>query len=56
MGRYSGHDYDNHVMKALEEAKEVYPFNAQGVIDIQIEIESFKDGLKRLKELESELF
>jgi hypothetical protein len=37
-------------------AKQTYPFNSERIIDSQLELEAYQEGLKRLKELETELF
>lgn len=42
--------------KSLQDEKANYPFKAQKVIDLQIEVEGLEDGLKRLQLLEKELF
>lgn len=40
----------------LKLAKQTYPFNSERIIDGQLELEACQEGLKRLKELETELF
>lgn len=40
----------------LKLAKQTYPFNSNSIIDTQLELEAYQEGLKRLKELETELF
>ena len=40
----------------LKLAKQTYPFNSERIIDSQLELEACQEGLKRLKELETELF
>lgn len=40
----------------LKLAKQTYPFNSEHIIDSQLELEAYQEGLKRLKELETELF
>ena len=40
----------------LKLAKQTYPFNSERIIDSQLELEAYQEGLKRLKELETELF
>ena len=40
----------------LKLAKQTYPFNSEYIIDSQLELEAYQEGLKRLKELETELF
>ena len=42
--------------RELFKAKSSYPFNAQKVIDAQMNIESFENGLQRLEALVEELF
>jgi hypothetical protein len=37
-------------------AKQTYPFESDRILDAQLELEAFQEGLKRLKELETELF
>ena len=38
----------------LEEAKTSYPLDTQKIINLQIEVEAYQDGLKRLQELKKE--
>ena len=38
----------------LEEAKTSYPLDTQKIINLQIEVEAFQDGLNRLMELKKE--
>lgn len=38
----------------LEEAKTSYPIDTQKIINLQIEVESFEDGLRRLEILRKE--
>ena len=40
----------------LKLAKQTYPFNSERIIDSQLELEAYQEGLQRLKELETELF
>jgi hypothetical protein len=40
----------------LKLAKQTYPFNSEHIIDVQLKLEACQEGLKRLKELETELF
>ena len=40
----------------LKLAKQTYPFESDRIIDSQLELEAYQEGLKRLKELETELF
>lgn len=40
----------------LKLAKQTYPFDSAHIIDSQLELEAYQEGLKRLKELEKELF
>jgi hypothetical protein len=40
----------------LKLAKQTYPFNSERIIDAQLKLEACQEGLKRLKELETELF
>ena len=40
----------------LKLAKQTYPFNSERIIDCQLKLEACQEGLKRLKELEIELF
>ena len=40
----------------LKLAKQTYPFNSEHIIDCQLKLEACQEGLKRLKELEKELF
>lgn len=40
----------------LETAKHTYPFDTQTIINCQIELESYEDGLSRLETLMKELF
>ena len=40
----------------LKSAKQTYPFDSAWIIDSQLELEAYQEGLKRLKELETELF
>ena len=40
----------------LKLAKQTYPFDSGRIIDSQLELEAYQEGLKRLKELETELF
>jgi hypothetical protein len=40
----------------LKLAKQTYPFDSERIIDSQLELEACQEGLKRLKELETELF
>lgn len=40
----------------LKLAKQTYPFDSERIIDSQLELEAYQEGLKRLKELETELF
>lgn len=40
----------------LKLAKQTYPFDSARIIDSQLELEAYQEGLKRLKELETELF
>ena len=40
----------------LKLAKQTYPFESDRILDAQLELEAFQEGLKRLKELETELF
>ena len=40
----------------LKLAKQTYPFNSECIINSQLELEAYQEGLKRLKELETELF
>jgi hypothetical protein len=39
----------------LEEAKTSYPIDTQAIINLQIEVEAYQDGLDRLMELKKEL-
>lgn len=38
----------------LEEAKTSYPIDTQAIINLQIEVEAYQDGLNRLMELKKE--
>ena len=38
----------------LEEAKTSYPIDTQAIINLQIEVEAYQDGLKRLEILKKE--
>lgn len=38
----------------LEEAKTSYPLDTQKIINLQIEVEAYQDGLRRLTELKKE--
>lgn len=40
----------------LKLAKQTYPFDSERIIDSQLELEAYQEGLKRLKKLETELF
>ena len=40
----------------LKLAKQTYPFNSEHIICVQLKLEACQEGLKRLKELETELF
>lgn len=40
----------------LEVIKHTYPLNTSRIIECQVELESYKDGLKRLEALMTELF
>ena len=40
----------------LKLEKQTYPFNSERIIDSQLKLEAYQEGLKRLKELETELF
>ena len=40
----------------LKLAKQTYPFDSGHIIDCQLKLEACQEGLKRLKELETELF
>jgi hypothetical protein len=40
----------------LKLAKQTYPFDSEHIIDSQLELEAYQEGLKRLKGLEKELF
>ena len=40
----------------LKLAKQTYPFNSGHIIDCQLKLDAYQEGLKRLKELETELF
>jgi len=40
----------------LKLAKQTYPFDSNRIIGSQLELEAYQEGLKRLKELETELF
>ena len=40
----------------LEAAKHSYPLDTQAIINCQLELESYTDGLNRLEELMKELF
>ena len=39
--------------KVLVEATRAYPFNPKAVVEAQVEVEAFKDGLGRLEALNS---
>jgi hypothetical protein len=38
----------------LEEAKTSYPLDSQKIINLQIDVEAYQDGLNRLMELKKE--
>jgi uncharacterized protein involved in exopolysaccharide biosynthesis len=38
----------------LEEAKTSYPIDTQKIINLQIDVEAYQDGLRRLMELKKE--
>jgi hypothetical protein len=38
----------------LEEAKTSYPLDSQKIINLQIDVEAYQDGLRRLMELKKE--
>ena len=38
----------------LEEAKTSYPLDTQKIINLQVEVEAYQDGLRRLMELKKE--
>ena len=40
----------------LKLAKQTYPFDSERIIESQLNLEACQEGLKRLKELETELF
>ena len=40
--------------KELNEAKMAYPLNTNAIINLQIEVESLKDGIKRMGALKKE--
>lgn len=40
----------------LKLAKQTYPFDSERIIESQLNLEAYQEGLKRLKELETELF
>jgi chromosome segregation ATPase len=40
----------------LELIKHTYPLNPKEIVNLQVELESYKDGLKRLEALMTELF
>lgn len=40
----------------LKLAKQTYPFDSERIIECQLNLEAYQEGLKRLKELETELF
>ena len=40
----------------LKLAKQTYPFDSASIVNSQLELEACQEGLKRLKELETELF
>lgn len=40
----------------LKLAKQTYPFDSEHIIECQLNLEACQEGLKRLKELETELF
>lgn len=40
--------------KELSEAKMAYPLNTNAIINLQIEVESLKDGIKRMNALKKE--
>ena len=40
----------------LKLAKQTYPFDSNRIIGSQLELEAYQEGLKRLKDLETELF
>ena len=40
----------------LKLAKQTFPFDSEKIIDSQLELEAYQEGLKRLKKLEKELF
>lgn len=42
--------------KELTEAKGAYPFDAQNIVNLQVELEALEDGLTRLEKLKTELF
>jgi hypothetical protein len=39
----------------LEEAKTSYPIDTQAIINLQLEVEAYQDGLDRLEKLRVEL-
>ena len=39
----------------LEDAKTEYPLDVQKIVNIQLDIESLEDGLKRMEKLQEEL-
>lgn len=42
--------------RELTNAKKAFPFNSNLVIQLQVEVEGLEDGMKRLEELQKELF
>jgi predicted nucleic acid-binding Zn-ribbon protein len=42
--------------KDLTASKSKYDFNVQKIINLQIEVESLEDGVKRIEKLQAELF
>ena len=42
--------------KELTASKSKYDFNVQKIINLQIEVESLEDGVKRIEKLQAELF
>lgn len=42
--------------KSLKEAESAYPFDSNAVIQAQLAVEGYKDGLKRLELLKKKLF
>ena len=41
---------------SLELAKHTYPLDAEAIVECQLKLESYTDGLKRLETLMTELF